>query len=123
MAKILAVDDEVSVLQSIGILLMTEGHEVVTQKDSSIAVELLKSGQFDLLITDIRMPGVDGMQLLELANKQTPPIPSIVISAFGSEKTEQRSIDLGCRAYIQKPFKIQAVLDAVRKVLSSPKQR
>ncbi|MDD4869760.1 MAG: response regulator [Kiritimatiellae bacterium] len=116
MSKILVVDDEASVLQSMEILLKSEGHEVVTMRDSEKAAEMIKNERYDLLITDIRMSPVDGMQLIKLAHSKTPPIPTIVVSAYGSENTEHQSFDLGCTAYIQKPFKIQHVLDAVRKV-------
>jgi DNA-binding NtrC family response regulator len=119
MAKILIVDDEVSVLQSMRVLLMSEGHEVITMRDSGKAFEMIKNEKYDLLITDIRMSPVDGMQLIKLAHSKSPPMPTIVVSAYGSENTEHQSFDLGCMAYIQKPFKIQQILDAVRKVFPS----
>ncbi|OGV61886.1 MAG: hypothetical protein A2283_06275 [Lentisphaerae bacterium RIFOXYA12_FULL_48_11] len=119
MAKILLVDDEGSVLQSIGMLLKSDGHEVIPVRDSQQAAEVITKESYDLLITDLRMPNVDGMQLITLAHQKTPPIPSIIISAYGSEKTAQQSKALGCVAYIQKPFKIQAVTEAVRKALES----
>jgi len=117
MAKILLVDDEISILQSVGMLLKTEGHDVSAMKDSVQAAETLKSTAFDLLVTDIRMPELDGMQLIKIAHSKNPPIPSIVISAYGSASTEQESHDIGCATYIQKPFRIEQVLEAVRNLL------
>jgi len=119
MAKILLVDDEGSVLQSIGMLLKSDGHEVIPICDSQQAAEIIVKEQYDLLITDLRMPNIDGMQLITLAHQKKPPIPSIIISAYGSEQTAQRSKTLGCIAYIQKPFRIQAVIDAVHEALES----
>jgi DNA-binding NtrC family response regulator len=117
MAKILVVDDESSVLQSMGVLLGSEGHEVVPVRDSGKAAELLRTEDYDLLMTDIRMSPVDGMELIKIAHEKNPAMPSIVISAYGSESTEKMALGLGCAAYLQKPFKIQEVLAAVRQAL------
>ena len=72
MAKILLVDDEDSVLKTIGMLFRSEGHEVTPIREGAKAAELVKSPEkFDLLITDIRMAPVDGMQLIKLARQAT----------------------------------------------------
>ena len=115
--RILIVDDEETVLQSLDILLTSEGHDIIKAINSEKAVDLIKDGGFDLLITDIRMTPVDGMDLMKLARKVQPDMPSIVISAFSSDKTIQQSYDLGCIAYLRKPFRIQEVLVAVNKAL------
>jgi DNA-binding NtrC family response regulator len=117
MAKILLIDDEVSILQSIGIVLQSDGHEIMALRDSGEAAEAVKSGDYDLIITDIRMTPVDGMQILRLAHEQHPPKPTIVISAYNAKETIQKSFSLGCVAYLTKPFKIQEVQDAVEKAL------
>ena len=114
----MGIDDEQSILQSMGILIRTGGHEVSTARDGTEAEQLIKEEPFDLLITDIRMTPMDGMELLKRANKLRPEMPVIVISAYGSEKTEQQSYESGCVAYIKKPFKVQEVLDAVSKALA-----
>lgn len=117
MARVLVVDDEETVLQSLEILLTSEGHEIVRVRQSEKAVPLITDEHFDLLITDIRMTPIDGMELIKLARDTHPDMPSIVISAYSSEKTMAQSFDLGCIAYIRKPFKIQEVLVAVNKAL------
>ena len=118
--KILLIDDEATVLRSIGVVLQTEGHDIVAISDGQKAIEAIKAGGFDLIITDIRMSPVDGMQILTLAHQQQPSTPTIVISAHSSEKTIQESFDLGCVAYVTKPFKIRQVREAVEKALSKP---
>lgn len=118
MAKVLLADDEPGVLQSVDLLLRSEGHEVTALRDSSDAARLLQEEKFDLFITDIRMTPVDGMQLLQLAHDTHPEMPTIVISAYGADATQQESYNLGCRAYIKKPFVIDEVLAAVAQVLS-----
>lgn len=117
MAKILLIDDEVTVLRSIGTVLRSEGHEIVAISDSAKAVDVVKAGDYDVIITDIRMSPVDGMEILKLACEQQPRKPTIVISAYNSEDTIKKSFDLGCVAYVTKPFKVQEVQDAVAKAL------
>ena len=117
MARILIVDDEESILRSIAALLATDGHEVVAKCDGKQAIACLRSETIDLLVTDIRMSPVDGMQLMEIAHKEKPDLPMIVISAYGADSTEAEGFARGCVAYLKKPFKIQECLDAVRNAL------
>jgi DNA-binding response OmpR family regulator len=117
MAKILAIDDDLAVLNSIGLLLKTEGHDVFLERDSEKAVKIIKSETYDLIITDIRMEPVDGMELVKLAQRYQPKTPIIIVSAITSEETTKLGYSLGCKAYIKKPFKIKEVLDAVYEAL------
>ena len=117
MARILIVDDEVIVLNSMGILLKSEGHEVTALSKGDEACNLLQKRSFDLLITDIRMSPVDGMELIRFAHKQCPGMPVIVVSAYASDSTASESMAAGSVAYIKKPFKISEVLEAVTKAL------
>ena len=119
MARVLVVDDEETVLQSLEILLTSEGHDIVRARQSEHAVQLLHTERFDLMITDIRMTPVDGMELIKLARDLQPDMPCIVISAFGSEKAIAQSFNMGVIAFIKKPFKIHEVLSAVAKALST----
>lgn len=121
MAKILLVDDEGSVLKTMGMLLESEGHNVVPCTDGQQAMKEVQSGDFDLLITDIRMAPVDGMEILKRVHDEQPSLPIIVISAYSSDKTARQSMEMGCTAYIKKPFKIQEVLDAINRALSGKK--
>ncbi|MFO7871878.1 MAG: response regulator [Kiritimatiellia bacterium] len=117
MPEILLVDDEESVLQTVGTLLRTQGYEVTAVREGEKGAELISSGNYDVIITDIRMAPVDGMKLLQIAHDAQPETPVIVISAYTSEKTIKQSYQLGCKAYIKKPFRIEQVLDAVKDVL------
>ena len=102
-----------------GILLRSERHEVTAIERSNEAVTLLQRQAFDLMITDIRMAPVDGMQLMQLAHKLYPKMPVIVISAYAADEVADQSFAAGCVAYIKKPFRINEVLDAVRDALAS----
>lgn len=102
-------------------LLRDAGHRVVPCQEGADAVTLLKKERFDLLITDILMAPIDGMELLEFATNACPGMPLLVISAYSSEPAVERSRMLGCTAYIRKPFRIQEVLDAVANALTNGK--
>jgi len=108
-------------------LFRSEGHEVVPVRESEIAAEMLKSSEeFDLLLTDIRMAPIDGMEIIRLARKVRPDMNIVVISAYCSEKTVKQAMALGCTTYVKKPFKTDEVLSAVRYALeksgASPSQ-
>ncbi len=119
MARILLVDDEESVLRTVGMLFRSEGHEVVPIREGERALELIRSQDpFDLLLADIRMEPVDGMQVIKLAHELRPAMPVVVISAYCSEKIVRQALALGCTSYVKKPFKLEEVLDAVRDALT-----
>ncbi len=113
MAKILLVDDEEIVLKSVSALLVGEGHETATFTSVPEALDALDGGGFDLIITDIRMAPVDGMELIRTVHESNPDFPIIVISAYTSEKIKEEGYKLGCSHYLSKPFRVQDVLDAV----------
>lgn len=119
MAKILLVDDEEPVLRTVGMLFRSEGHEVIPVRESEQAAEILKSSpeKFDVLLTDIRMAPIDGMEIIRLARKVRPDMSIVVISAYCSEKTIKQAMELGCTTYVKKPFRTEEVLNAVRNAL------
>lgn len=99
-------------------LFTSEGHEVIPVREGAKAEQIIRSTDaFDLLLTDIRMAPIDGMQLIRLTHELRPAMPIVVISALCSEKTVKQAMSLGCAAYVKKPFKMEEVLDAVRDAL------
>ena len=87
MARILLVDDEPSILSVLSTLLRAEGYEVVPALGGEKALEELKGKPFDLMISDIRMSPIDGMQLLKAARKDWPKMAVLMITAYGSVET------------------------------------
>ncbi len=83
------------------------------------ALRELKAKKFDLMITDIRMSPVDGLEIIQWCRKNLPEMPAIVISALTSEEAEDMAKEAGCSGYIRKPFRISDVIDCVNKVLQS----
>ena len=84
MIKILVVDDEQSMRDFLKILLVKDGHDVLTAKNGDQALSLLEKHTFDLVISDIRMPGMSGLDLLEAIREQFGDVPVIMITAFAS---------------------------------------
>ena len=119
MKRILLVDDDESVLKSLSVLLVSEGYEVVALTGGAETKEKVDEEDFDLLVVDIRMDPVDGMEVMAYAHDRKPDLPIIVISAYSSDEIAERSFELGCKAYIRKPFKIEDVLATVDEILGN----
>ncbi|HIE10577.1 MAG TPA: sigma-54-dependent Fis family transcriptional regulator [Kiritimatiellae bacterium] len=117
MAKILLVDDEPSILSVLSTLLKAEGHEVTPALGGAKGRELLSAAEFDLMISDIRMADMDGMQLLRVARKEQPQMAVIMITAYGSVETAVEAMKQGAFDYVTKPFKVDELLITVQRAL------
>src|SRR5690349_14660107 len=121
-ARILVADDELNLRRVLVALLRRDGHEVVQATDGAEAMELL--GQdVDVVITDLRMPKVDGMEVLRTATRTYPHVPVIMITAYGSVGQAVEAIKAGAFDYIEKPFEqdqIRTIVDkAVRQAIAN----
>ena len=120
MARILIVDDDTDVLHVLTDLVVSEGHEVISENDGAKALKRLTSPDvFDMFITDIRMKPIDGFQLIRLAKERRPAMPILVISAYLNDENMERIRDLGGSAYLEKPFNIDDVCAAIRVELNN----
>lgn len=118
MGRILAVDDELDMLTLIKMII--EGyskHQVTTTNTPMEVAELLSKGQFDLIITDLKMPGMDGMELLELAKKYDKDVLVLMVTAFGSLESAEEAVRKGAFDYISKPFRKEQLLLAIDKAM------
>lgn len=115
--RILLVDDESSILAVLKALLSAEGHDVVAIQDGNKAVEVIKSDKFHLMISDIRMTPVNGMELLALAHDQQPSMAVIMITAYASVETAVEAVKTGAYDYVTKPFKVNELLATVHSAL------
>ncbi|HEY2586499.1 MAG TPA: sigma-54 dependent transcriptional regulator [Tepidisphaeraceae bacterium] len=104
MAKILICDDQEMMRDSLAGTLVREGHEVVACGDGAAAVGRLQAGRFDLLITDLKMPKMTGIELLGEARRLRPEMPVVLMTAFATVNTAVEAMKLGAYDYIQKPF-------------------
>ncbi|MFH7321307.1 sigma-54-dependent transcriptional regulator [Desulfurivibrio sp. D14AmB] len=119
MAKILVVDDELSMREFLKILLEEEGHGVECADGGAAALKLLREREFDLLITDIRMPPPDGLALLAQAKEIRPELPVVLVTAFASPDDAVLAMKNGAFDYITKPFKVGEIKDIIQGALNS----
>ena len=118
MGHILAVDDELDMLTLIKMII--EGyskHQVTTTNNPLEVAELLNKEQFDLIITDLKMPGMDGMELLDLAKRQDKDALILMVTAFGSLESAEEAVAKGAFDYISKPFRKEQLLLAIDKAM------
>jgi len=113
---ILVVDDDEIVREAISSLLSDEGYTVLSAKDGIDAITILRVEDMDLVITDLRMPGADGNEVLKYAVKNDPDIVVVILTAYGTLDTALNSIKDGAYDYLTKPFKIQEIILLVEKV-------
>ena len=116
--NILVADDEKSIRLTIQQALSTQGYSVNTAVDGPTALEQLKATPADLLLLDIQMPGMDGIEVLKAAMAQQPSLKVIMVSAHGSIDSAVDAMKLGAVDYLQKPFTPTELRDAVDRVLN-----
>ncbi len=121
MAKILIVDDEEKIRHILSIMLKLKGHHVEEAGDGKEAIKKIKNSFFDVIISDLRMPEVDGFALLEYVQKMDAPIPVIVITAYATIESAVEAMKKGAIDYITKPFEEEKILLAVEKAVGVSK--
>ncbi len=120
MERILIVDDERSMIEFLEYMLDKEGYQVTGCLDPEGALALLREGEgFDLVISDIKMPGMDGLELLKAARNRDPDTPFIFITAYASSETAIEALKLGAFDYITKPFEIEKLKSLVMHALTA----
>ncbi|MBP6938145.1 MAG: sigma-54-dependent Fis family transcriptional regulator [Deltaproteobacteria bacterium] len=117
MKKILVVDDEIGIRQSLKKILEKEGYEVLTASNGEEAFKVIRSDAVDLLISDIRMAGMDGLELLKVCKSVSPYTEVIMITGYASVDTAVDSMKQGAYDYITKPFKKADIVKAVQKAI------
>jgi two-component system response regulator PilR (NtrC family) len=122
-ARILVVDDEKSMRDLLSITLGKEGYEVLTAAGGEPAIEILHRDSVDAVITDLRMPKVDGLQVLRAAKEISPDTAVIMITAVASTESAVEAMKLGAYDYITKPFKLDEVNLIVRNALERKRLR
>jgi len=115
--KILIIDDDTSLRRVLEYNLQEEGYEVIAAADGGEGLACFDEQQPDLVITDLKMPGVSGFQVLKIIREKAPGLPVMVITAFGAVETAVEAMKLGAYDYITKPFNRDALRLTVRKAL------
>jgi len=117
MAKILIADDQDMMRDSLAATLAREGYEVMAATDGPVAVSKLSQQRFDLLISDLKMPKMTGIELLAEAKKLRPDMPVVLMTAFATVQTAVEAMKLGAYDYIQKPFDGEEIKHLVERTL------
>lgn len=119
MAKnILVIDDEELIVKSLSKLLEKNGYAVLVAKNGQDALAMVEEENFDLIIADIRMPGMNGVEIIEeVCGKLKKNIPTIFITGYSDEEIKKKAKTLKPVAYIYKPFDIQELVGKVKEVL------
>jgi len=103
--SILIVDDEEMMRTLLNRILSREGYKIKSAEDGVIALEVLKAEKFDIIISDMKMPRMNGFELLKIVKKEYPKIGVIIMTAYGDTYTVKDALLLGADEYITKPFK------------------
>jgi two-component system, cell cycle response regulator DivK len=122
MGRILVVEDNASNMTLVTFMLEAGGHTVLGAIDAEAGLTMARAEQPDLILMDIQLPGMDGLQATALLKRDeaTRAIPVVALTALAMKGDEERILEAGCDGYIAKPMAYQVVLDAVASFLPVP---
>ena len=118
--RILVVDDEASIRDLLSKTLALAEYEVETAADAAAALNRVRAVPYDLMIADLRMPGMDGLSLIRQTKRIRAELPVIIITGYSSEASAIEAVNLGVAGYLRKPFRVPEVLAAAAKALGAP---
>lgn len=115
--RVLVVDDDKEHREALGRILSREGYAVILAADGREALEIVSRDAVELVITDLRMPDLTGMDLLRQVKAIRPETAVLLVTAFGESATYMAAMNLGAAEYLNKPFRREEILAAARKAL------
>lgn len=115
--RVLVVDDEASIRELLSKTLALAEYDVETAPDGRSAIERLRLGSYDLLIADLKMPGLDGLAVIREAKRLRADLPVIIITGYSTESSAIEAVNLGVSGYLTKPFRVPQVLAAAARAL------
>ncbi len=116
-SKILVVDDLADMCRALRELLEFNGYQVETVQDGDRALKKIAGGWPDAVLLDIRLPGINGIEVLKKARKLDRNLPVVIITAYGDKTSAKKSMAAGAMDYIQKPFSNHEIVGAVKRCL------
>ncbi|MBI4677999.1 MAG: response regulator [Elusimicrobia bacterium] len=119
MANILVVDDEADMRMALGSVLTRSGHTIEQASDGQSALVRIDKGNVDLVLLDIRLPGMDGVQILRRIRERREDLPVIMVTGYGSVESAVEVMKLGASQYLSKPFSNKELVDTVMSVLEA----
>lgn len=121
--RILIVDDDPYFLRVLKRILSEEKYQVTATSDSCQAIEILRANAFELVICDLRMPGCDGLTVLQSLDDEKIDVPVIILTAYGEVETYLEAMNAGAAEYLNKPVNSQDLLETVRSCLRRGSRR
>ncbi len=115
--RVLVVDDEASIRDLLSKTLALAEYDVDTAPDGATALDRMRAFSYDLLIADLKMPGMDGLTLIKQAKRLKADLPVIIITGYSTESSAIEAVNLGVAGYLTKPFRVPQVLAAAAKAL------
>jgi two-component system OmpR family response regulator len=122
MAKVLVIDDEQGIRALLDTLLRRKGYDVIVAESGQKGLECFRRERPDVLVLDLKMPGMDGLTVLQQVHSLDPRMPVIILTGAGTAETEQRVRALGVTEYVEKEFSLHLLGDALKRVLALPRQ-
>jgi len=116
-ATILVVDDEPDIVEFVELGLSVAGFDVVTAGDGLAAIERVREHKVDAIVSDLKMPGMDGVEVIEVLRRLAPRAPIILATGYLSADAISRSLALGASEYLGKPYTINDLLAILERVL------
>ncbi len=123
MARILIIDDDKEMSSLLLDFLEGEGYEATSANDGGAGLRRIAGEKFDLVLTDFRMPGLTGLDILPEIRKLQPATSVVVITAFGSEEVCHRAMERGASAYVEKPVSFHILKNLIDEMLSSKREK
>jgi len=122
--RILVIDDELDMLMLLRMIIEDNtNYEVETTNNPSEALKLLTEKDYNLVISDLKMPGMDGIELFDELREIKPDVPVIIMTAYGSLETSEEAMKKGVADFITKPFRKDSILFTISRVLELAKIR
>lgn len=118
--RILVVDDEQAVRDLLAKTLTMADYDVDTAPDGPAALDRLRAAEYDLLITDLKMPGMDGLSVIREARRIRQDLAVVIITGYSTEASAIEAINLGVAGYLTKPFRLPRILAAAARALGEP---
>ena len=121
--SILVVEDEAKMRRLLELELADQDFRAQTVADAETALKLLNTNQFDLIVTDLKLPGMSGMEFLQAVKRANAAIPIIIMTAFGTVESAVEAMKIGASDYVLKPFSLAELVLVIRKELDSHQLR
>lgn len=121
--SIMVVDDEPSVLESFKMILKIKDYEVSTFPEGQSGVDSIEKGKYDIAFVDLKLPGIDGIEVLKRIKQKDADIEVIIVTAYASESSHANAITLGALEYLRKPFLMEEIYELVERALRRRRQK